>query len=391
MRGLKYISWADKTGYAVAARSYMYGLLQAGINLSWTPMLYGRRAYVPRYQSHWPWPELKSICHKAIDYDTVLIHTVPEYYPYWLNKLRQPGVRILGYTVWEGEELPAHWPDILNQLDGVIVPCDWNLGVFKGSGVKVPVYVVPHISQFKPGLQANHGALHARMAKAGVSAAGRQVFYNIAFWSNRKAPFLAIEAYLRAFTALDNTLLVIKTSRYDVTRWYRSWRYLYRRRHPSPLQAFNELVQSLDSDAPVLLICDEDLEDAEILALHEIGDCFVSLTHTEGWGLGAFEAARRGNPVVMTGYGGQRDFLSPANSWLLDWQMVPMHEPAWASYLSTGFWAEPDMQQAIRYLRTIHANPELARRCARPQAERIAREFATAPTIDKLLHALELR
>ena len=29
----------------------------------------------------------------------------------------------------------------------------------------------------------------------------------------------------------------------------------------------------------------------------------------EGWGLGAFEAAQLGKPVIMTGYGGQRDFL----------------------------------------------------------------------------------
>ena len=34
MKGLKYISWADTTGYAVAGKSYLRALLRAGVELS---------------------------------------------------------------------------------------------------------------------------------------------------------------------------------------------------------------------------------------------------------------------------------------------------------------------------------------------------------------------
>ena len=74
------------------------------------------------------------------------------------------------------------------------------------------------------------------------------------------------------------------------------------------------------------MIADEGLSDGEMLALHERGDCFVSLARTEGWGLGTFDAARLGKPVVTTDYGGQLDFLDPALAWLAPHSMVPVHE-----------------------------------------------------------------
>ena len=41
-------------------------------------------------------------------------------------------------------------------------------------------------------------------------------------------------------------------------------------------------------------------------AIHAIGDCYVSLTHGEGWGMGAFDAATLGKPVLITGWGSPR-------------------------------------------------------------------------------------
>ena len=42
--------------------------------------------------------------------------------------------------------------------------------------------------------------------------------------------------------------------------------------------------------------------EAHIAALHERGDCYVSLHRGEGWGYPLFEAASRGTPVIATGY-----------------------------------------------------------------------------------------
>ncbi|RZI98035.1 MAG: glycosyltransferase family 1 protein, partial [Haliea sp.] len=314
MQGLKYISWADNTGYAIAAKAYVRALHDDEVSLTWAPMLPGDNLYALHTGTAWPCPKLAEVCNKPLAYDTVLIHTVPEYYPPLIDQEAAAGRRIFGYTVWELDVLPAHWPAILNRLDGVLVPCQWNVEVFRRSGVTVPISVVPHLSQFADmpeTTDAARSALRARLPRARPGASP-YVFYTIGFWSNRKAPYLALEAYLQAFTADDAVLMVIKTSARDITRWHRHWRHLFRLRHPSPAREVARLLKRHPNPPAVALVADESLDDAEMLALHEMGDCFVSLTRTEGWGLGAFEAARLGKPVVMTGYGGQLDFLDPA-------------------------------------------------------------------------------
>jgi glycosyltransferase involved in cell wall biosynthesis len=393
MQGLKYISWADNTGYAVAAKAYLRGLVDAGVALTWAPLLPGVGGYdIPEGETRWPCAKLDGVCNRPLDYDTVLIHAVPEYYPHWIEQERREGRRIFGYTVWELETLPTHWPAILNQLDAVLVPCRWNVEVFRRSGVTVPIHVVPHLSQFE-GLPAasarDHTALRARIAPQWLREP-RLIFYTVAFWSHRKAPYLALEAYLRAFNADDPVLLVIKTTDKDITQWRRHWRNGFRLRHPSPQRGVNQRLRRFRSPAPVAVIADESLSDGEILALHELGDCFVSLTRTEGWGLGAFEAARLGKPVVMTGYGGQRDFLDPELSRLVDYHMVPVHEPTWSSsYKPEDNWAEPDLDQAARYLREVFEHRQGARERGRLQAEKIAREFSRDEVIGTLLEALQ--
>ena len=392
LKGLKYISWADTTGYAIAAKSYVKALSQAGVNLTWTPMLPGKDLYEEQTVTTWPCERLSSVCNRPLDYDTVLIHTVPEYYPEWIDREKPKGCRIFGYTVWELEELPGHWLEILNRLDGVIVPCRWNLEVFRRSGVTVPIHVVPHLSQFDDmpaSTDADRLALQARIGSK-VDWRDRFIFYTIGFWSNRKAPYLALEAYWEAFNSGDRVLMIIKTSAQDITRWRRHWRHGFRLRHPSPKMAIAELAAKFSHPAPVAVIANESLTDSEMLALHETGGCFVSLARAEGWGLGAFEAARMGKPIVITGYGGQLDFLDPNLARLVDYTMVPVHEPTWsASYKPTDRWANPSVDQAARRMREVFEDQQSAHERARRLSEKIKREFSKEAVLHSLLKALK--
>jgi glycosyltransferase involved in cell wall biosynthesis len=331
--------------------------------------------------------EISELAHVKADYDTVLIHTVPEYYPEWIERERALGRRVLGYTVWELERLPNHWPAILNLLDGVLVPCRWNRRVFEDSGVTVPIHVVPHISQFEDRTEPDAAGLSRRLGAAGSPE--RFVFYTIGHWSNRKAPYLVAEAFLRAFDESDEVSLVIKTSRNDITRRHRHWRNGFRMRHPSPRDAFRRLEAQFKNPPPIVLITEETLSPGEMLALHGRGDCFVSLTRTEGWGLGAFEAARLGKPVIMTGYGGQRDFLDPALSHLIDYDMVAVDEPIWsANYRETDRWAEPSLPEAVAAMKEVRANPTAANARARILADRIRERFSQEAVTRALLGAL---
>jgi glycosyltransferase involved in cell wall biosynthesis len=183
--------------------------------------------------------------------------------------------------------------------------------------------------------------------------------------------------------------MVIKTTPKDFTRRTRHWRNGFRLRHPSPLAFVQAFVSRYPGRAKVVVITDDTLSDGQILALHKIGDCFVSLARTEGWGLGAFEATRLGNPVVMTGYGGQLDFLDPEFTYLVDHKMVAVNEPTWAeNYKPSDDWAEPSLEHAAHLMREVFDKRAFARKRADTYAQLIAKKFSKNAILSNLLCAL---
>lgn len=388
---LHYVSWADNTGYAIAAKSYLTALAGSGIELRWTPMLPNDSGYAVVENYRAGNPALAALATSSLEADTILVHTVPEYYDRWIEVARAAGKRVFGYTVWELERLPTHWPAILNRLDGVIVPCRWNAETFAASGVTVPIHVVPHLPQF-PASKANSPAPPSALEAGGAEAfsAERFLFYTVGFWSNRKAPDLVVRAFLEAFTRADDVALLVKTSNKDITRLHRSWRQGFRRRHPSPKATLHRLLRGRGATPQVSVIADEQLADAEMLALHRRGDCYVSLARSEGWGMGAFDAAMLGNPVIMTGYGGQLDFLDRRYAHLVEHTMAPVHEPTWsANYRPSDLWAEPDIAHAAGLMRKVYENREWARNRAETLAANLARDYSEAAILAAWRTALD--
>ena len=100
------------------------------------------------------------------------------------------------------------------------------------------------------------------------------------------------------FMDTEPAVLMVKTTKQDFTRS------ILGRFHARTETAVKRLVGRRKRPGRILLITDE-LDDDAMLALHAAGDCYVSLAHSEGWGIGAFDAARFGRPIIMTGYGGQ--------------------------------------------------------------------------------------
>jgi len=395
VKGVRYVSSSGNSGYAVAGRSYVRALVEAGLELTWTPMKVWPHGDEMDEEYDGDCEVLASVHNRPLDYDTAILHLVPEYYPAWIDRERSAGRRVFGYTVWELAKLPEHWPVVLNRLDGLFVPCRWNARVFRESGVTVPIHVVPHLSQFEnspPSSAAQRLALMERLGTGADTTGTRPapfVFYTVGFWSNRKAPNLVLEAYWRAFSADDPVFMIVKTSDQDITRTHRPWRGGFRLRHPSTGESARRLAAAHRNPARWVVIEGETLSDPEMRTLHDLGDCFVSLTRCEGWGLGAYEAARLGKPVVMTGYGGQRDYLPDDLSWPVSYEMVPVHEPGWSgSYVDVQRWADPSLDEAARHMREIHSDPVAAGARGARLADHIRREFRKQDIVGAMLSAL---
>lgn len=147
IKGIKYISFHENSGYGIAAYRYIKGLTDLKIPLTWMPLVTGKKwkhlGYKPLEDKNSSYPEFAPFFNKKIEYDTVIIHTVPEYYPVFAEM--ETGKTLIGCTVWETTKPPYHWISLLNSLDSIIVPCRWNREVFEKNGVSVPIHVVPHI------------------------------------------------------------------------------------------------------------------------------------------------------------------------------------------------------------------------------------------------------
>lgn len=360
INGIRYYSFAGACGYGEAALVYMESLHSQGIPISWSPM-------IPTAWGMAPWhmlpdhlrpgldemersldgrPGLIQCLGQDIDYDTVFIHTVPEFWP----KLVEPGKANIGYTVWETDQLPSHWPAMLNCVDRICVPCEFNRKMFtleKGA----PVSVVPHAVR-RSSQQVTEDECRAFRAEHDIEE-DMYMFYVISTWDPRKALPETLNAYLMAFDVNDNVCLLVKTDEEGC--------YDYSGRRESTREMLDGIIESYPKPAKIVLI-DSRISDREILIIHETGDCFYSLTHSEGWGLGAFDAAASGNPVIITGWGGQLDFLPAENSFHVRYDLMQLQESkGWGSYSKDQNWAYANHDVAVRQLQYCYRHKQEAK------------------------------
>jgi hypothetical protein len=210
--------------------------------------------------------------------------------------------------------------------------------------------------------------------------------YTIAPWTARKALERTVLAYQEAFAGRDDTLLVLKTSQRDFTA-----------PHPeseSPAApgtsawALARILGRFAAPAPVRLVttvlCEGDLD-----ALHARGDCYLSLCRAEGWGIPPFDAAAWGNPVVITGFGGQTAYLAADGAFLVDYDLVTVDDPAGGvSYTGDQHWAEASLEHAAAQLREVAAAPAEARARALRSRDRVLAAYAAPIVAGTFLDAL---
>ena len=121
--------------------------------------------------------------------------------------------------------------------------------------------------------------------------------------------------------------------------------------------------------------------------LHQLGDTYVSLTRAEGWGMGAFDAAALGRPVLMTGWSGHLDFLGRDHPGLIGGALAPIDWPG-TSYGPDHRWAVADVADArskMRYRFVHRGQPDPH---ARLLGERIANLYAEGPVMRRFRHAI---
>jgi glycosyltransferase involved in cell wall biosynthesis len=196
-----------------------------------------------------------------------------------------------------------------------------------------------------------------------------------------------IRAFARAFAAQAPVSLLIKTAAigHDGPPFYANLP-----TRELVLQAMRDATAEVGRPLPQVVLVDAELDGDGIDLIHALGDVYVSLTHAEGWGLGAFEAATLGKPVLMTAWGGQCEFLGA------DWpgaipcalEPVPLWPPHQPSYFPSQCWAAPDADAAVALMRAAADDGAPGQEAAYAIRERIVRDYAEPVVVDALIEAI---
>ncbi len=246
-----------------------------------------------------------------------------------IGKARLSSGYVIACWFWELEVIPPEWLPALDMVDEIIVSSAFVEAAFRRFTDK-PIFRVPLPLGDVP---------DSGLTRADFGLSSSTFIFLVTFdfnsWLDRKNPFAAIEAFIRAFPRERNDVqLLVKSSN--------GYRY------PEP---FFRLLKAVGEDHRIL-IRDEVIDRYHVQAMQRCVDAYVSLHRAEGFGLGLAESMRLGKPVVATGWSGNIDFMNERNSLLVDYKLVPV-EVGQYSHTQGQRWAEPNIEQAATYMRRL--------------------------------------
>jgi glycosyltransferase involved in cell wall biosynthesis len=185
----------------------------------------------------------------------------------------------------------------------------------------------------------------------------------------RKNPIGLIEAFKRAFAPGEGPQLLLKTIN-------------------GPLRPLaEEAVLWAAHDRADIHVIDCSLSATERDALMATCDCYVSLHRSEGFGLTMAEAMALGKPVIGTAYSGNLEFMTDDTSMLVPF--APVRVPRGCGpYPPDATWADPDLDEAARAMRTLASDPAAAAALGTRARDHIARHHSVESRVDFVRHRL---
>lgn len=264
--------------------------------------------------------------------------TISQHYP-----IQPPQGRTdvaMALVAWEESHMPPGMRDMLNgAFDGVLAQVRTVQKALIDSGVWIPAALT--------GLPVDISDYQDSCRRDGPARA----FLHISSCFPRKGVDALLEAWAQAFTVKDDVELVIKT---------------FPNPHNDVQQRLIALARRHPAMAPVRIV-NRDMTRDELIDLYRDADVMVLPTRGEGYNLPALEAMAAGLPLIVTGYGGHRDFCGSAEARLLDYRFAlsGSHVRETVSY-----WADPvveDLVEALREQTRLDQQPIIEARRKRAQ------------------------
>lgn len=251
------------------------------------------------------------------------------------------GRRWVGYWWWELERLPDAWMQIAVQMDELWCSSQFVHDCFARSIPDTRRRYVPLVIE-DPVPSAK------RLVDFSLRSNCYTVLsvFDLRSYASRKNPDGMIAAFKLAFGSRDDVQFIMKIGGGD--------------KFPEELECLRAIVAT----SPNIRLLSETMSSADIFALIQRSDVFLSLHRSEGLGMVPAEAALLGTPIVATGWSGVMDFLDRSCAGLVDYSFVPVDQLDNLPAPPGSLWAEPDIADAASWLRRLKENPSLAAQMA---------------------------
>ncbi|TFH75759.1 glycosyltransferase [Gammaproteobacteria bacterium LSUCC0112] len=271
----------------------------------------------------------------------------------------------IGFWAWEMPEFPDRWLESFDLLDEVWVPSAYvNQAVAAKS--PIPVVTIPHIIN----VDMNGAHLYSR-AYFGIPDTA---FVFISMFdthsiAQRKNPFGSIMAFQKAFEANDSSvLLLIKINNAD--------------------EGSLKVLRSLVGDYQNIVLLDTHYDRAQIDSLINCCDCYVSLHHAEGFGLGPAEAMSLGKVALLTGWSGNTEYMRSNNCVAIQYTLKTLGKD-YGPYEAHQHWAVPDVDHAAHEMRDLARNPARVKALGEQAHKTIHQEFSAAAVGERMRQRLQ--
>lgn len=318
-------------GVGEAARSLASSARSAGIPYSVIDVGYQS----PHRQTDDSALEFASPDRQPID----IVYVNADQTPATLNYLRKIGHESrlkIGVWAWEQPVFPDRYLGSFWGLNEVWVPSTFVQDAVSALA-PVPVLKIPHAVRFE--IPKKPSRKRFGLPSRGFLAL---VMYDLHSYQFRKNPDAAISAFRRAAGDKSGATLVIKT--------------IGATQNSKDFAALKKAVQ----DLPNVVFITEFLSREEVYELQACCDVLLSLHRAEGFGLAPAEMMFLSKPVIATGWSGNMDFMTPMNSYPVEYELKPLAKSL-GVYEAGSVWAEADVDHAAWCLRQVIDDPAKAK------------------------------